>query len=227
VVAHDKEAKMNDKCKNPDCVDGMIYEDRCTPIPCPDCQPEQPSELTKRIRCQIEPDIAEALRNVSSISPVDVIRLCDIIDQQAAKIERLKKAIDNRQHRIIRLTVEVKQAKDEYRRYRKQTEGDLRKIGEQAADLKAKEEIIDELEADRRDLQLIIITKNGELKAKDEEIAKLWVFINNWDMAHEKDCGALSQGFEGCDQTMFNCDCGIDKERQALKGDKGDCDGLL
>jgi chromosome segregation ATPase len=81
---------------------------------------------------------------------------CDIIDQQAAEIDQLSEQANE----IGGINLQLNKK------------------------LKAKEEIIDELEADRRDLQLIIITKNGELKAKDEELleAKKMIMRKNGEI---------------------------------------------
>jgi uncharacterized small protein (DUF1192 family) len=60
----------------------------------------------------------------------------------------------------------------------------------------------------------------AENKAKAERIAKLERFIRESE-GHTKDCGRNREGFEGCDESMFNCNCGYEKAKdQALKGEK-------
>jgi len=57
--------------------------------------------------------------------------------------------------------------------------------------------------------------KVAQLQAENERLKN---FLDDWD-GHASDCGRNSEGFEGCDTTMFNCDCGYDEEKQeALKG---------
>jgi hypothetical protein len=40
-------------------------------------------------------------------------------------------------------------------------------------------------------------------------------FINDWD-GHYSSCGRNREGFEGCDETMFNCDCGYEEAKHKV-----------
>jgi DNA repair exonuclease SbcCD ATPase subunit len=172
----------------------MIYEDRCTPIPCPDCQPEQPKP-SQDIVAEVRARCKQVKGNWYNFSPpprrLNPEKVLKALDQQAAEIKQARSGcfgfIIQKDEKLIEgMRRNYAEFDNERTRLNKQIE----RLSEQANEigginlqlnkqLKTKEEIIDELEADRRDLQLIIITKNGELKAKDEEISKLEKAIND------------------------------------------------
>lgn len=59
----------------------------------------------------------------------------------------------------------------------------------------------------------------NKLQAENKRLNE---FITTWN-GHYDGCGATLEGFEGCDETMFNCSCGYEKARQqALKGKDND-----
>ena len=62
-----------------------------------------------------------------------------------------------------------------------------------------------------------ILWRNKEIEQLQAENEKLKKFLDDWD-GHYSCCGSNRKGFEGCDETMFNCDCGYtEAKRQALK----------
>lgn len=58
----------------------------------------------------------------------------------------------------------------------------------------------------------ILQDKVLELRAK---LKKVENFLNDWD-GHDGSCGRNREGFEGCDETMFNCDCGYQKAKRKI-----------
>jgi len=52
-------------------------------------------------------------------------------------------------------------------------------------------------------------------KRLSNEMKQLKQFILDWD-GHDKYCGVNSEGFEGCDETLFNCDCGYSEARNKI-----------
>ena len=60
--------------------------------------------------------------------------------------------------------------------------------------------------------------KADYVKELEEENKRLKNFLNDWD-GHDSSCGRNRKGFEGCDETMFNCNCGYQEAKtKALKG---------
>jgi len=49
----------------------------------------------------------------------------------------------------------------------------------------------------------------------EKESKDLRNFLSDWD-GHDSDCGRNRKGFEGCDETMFNCDCGYTKAKRKV-----------
>lgn len=55
----------------------------------------------------------------------------------------------------------------------------------------------------------------AELEQQAERIKELEEFLKKWD-GHDFSCGVNREGFEGCDLTMFNCNCGYEKAKDKV-----------